>query len=77
MGHLTSAQGWSLRAKRAGQMRAAFWRNLGFPNCTRARERMAELREQRRRLAVEALQRIEDEKVLEEIPKGLRRAVAN
>jgi len=61
-GPSTSAQGRSLRAKRAGQMRAAFWRHQGFPNCARARVRMAELREQRRRLAAEALQRIEDEK---------------
>jgi hypothetical protein len=37
VGFLTPAQGRSLRAKRAGQKRAAFWRVQGFPNLVLAR----------------------------------------
>jgi hypothetical protein len=37
MGYLTSAQGRSLRAKRAGLKRAAYWRAQGFPNLVLAR----------------------------------------
>ena len=31
-----------------GKRRAAFWRKLGFPNCARARAKLAELREHQR-----------------------------
>jgi hypothetical protein len=42
--YLTSAQARSLRAKRAGQKRIAYWRPLGVPNLILARVRRAELR---------------------------------
>jgi hypothetical protein len=51
MGYLTRDQAGSLRAKRAGQMRAAFWRPLGFPNLIRARARRTEMWRLREMLA--------------------------
>ena len=47
MAYLTSAQGRSLRAKRAGQMRARFWRTQGFPNLVLARAAKSEKRRRR------------------------------
>src|SRR5262249_49311190 len=44
-GFLTSAQGRSLRAKRAGKRRAAFWRGQGLPNLMLPRAAIAAKRQ--------------------------------
>jgi hypothetical protein len=53
MGFLTSAQGRSLRAKRAGQRRAAFWREQHFPNLVLARTAKAAKRQRAQALEAE------------------------
>jgi hypothetical protein len=71
MGSLTSAQGRSLRAKRAGQMRAVFWRSQGFPNLVLARAVKATKRLQELARAKEEEFRIVAEKRANEIATNL------
>jgi hypothetical protein len=44
----TSETGRQAKQIKQGKARARFWRALGFPNCARARAKLAEIREERR-----------------------------
>jgi hypothetical protein len=72
MGYLTSAQGRSLRAKRAGQLRAAFWRAQGFPNLVLARAAKAAKRQQALGRAAEEEARRYAERRTNEIANNLQ-----
>jgi hypothetical protein len=53
----TSESAYAARARMAGLRRAAFWRQLGFPNCALATAARMEKRRQRKQLEeLEALQ---------------------
>jgi hypothetical protein len=54
--------------RRFGRKRAAFWRNLGFPNLVRARAAKAKKREQRLRLArIQAAKRFSPFAIIDEL----------
>ena len=72
VGFLTSAQGRSLRAKRGGQRRAAFWRVQGFPNLVLARAEKAAKRQQEQARAADEESRRYAERLANQIDTNLQ-----